>query len=178
MNTLQNLNTNPRSLLMGTSAVLNIYILTIGSLILGFSAYIGLETLERTSRKVVQWTGEGMLWLFILLFVSLFILFIPSDLLQLKYQIKIDTFSNLIGYIIFTIFNSVIFIIFSRFIPTDNSYLVELTNLFQAVSFSGLVVIPIIFFLIFQFKDYLTPFKPYLFHIIMTFWIFSAQLFL
>ena len=117
MNTFQNLNTNPRSLLVGTSVVLNIYILTIGSLILGFSAYIGLETLERTTRKFVQWTGEGMLWLFVLLLVSLFILFIPSDLLKLKYQINLNTFSNLIGYIIFTILNSIVFIILSRFIP-------------------------------------------------------------
>ena len=32
-------------------------------MILGFSLYVGLETLERTTRKYVNWTGEGMLWL-------------------------------------------------------------------------------------------------------------------
>ena len=92
VNSFQNINTNPRSMMAGTSVVLNIYLLTIGSMILGFSLYVGLETLERTTRKYVNWTGEGMLWLFVLLFISIFILFIPSDLLKLKYQIKIETF--------------------------------------------------------------------------------------
>ena len=111
VNSFQKINTNPRSMMAGTSVILNIYLLTIGSMILGFSAYVGLETLERTTRKYVNWTGEGMLWLFVLLFISIFILFIPSDLLKLKYQIKIETFTNLIGYVVFTISNSIVFII-------------------------------------------------------------------
>ena len=77
-------------MMAGTSVILNLYLLTIGSMILGFSVYIGLEALERTTRKYVNWTGEGMLWLFILLFISIFILFIPSDLLKLKYKINFN----------------------------------------------------------------------------------------
>ena len=50
-------------MMAGTSVILNMYLLTIGSMILGFSVYVGLETLERTTRKYVNWTGEGMLWL-------------------------------------------------------------------------------------------------------------------
>ena len=116
VNSFQNMNINPRSMMSGTSVILNIYLLTIGSMILGFSLYVGLETLERTTRKYVNWTGEGMLWLFVLLFISIFILFIPSDLLKLKYQIKIDTFTNLIGYVVFTIANSIFFIFFHHII--------------------------------------------------------------
>ena len=129
VNSFQKINTNPGSMMAGTSVILNIYLLTIGSMILGFSLYVGLETLERTTRKYVNWTGEGMLWLFVLLFISIFILFIPSDLLKLKYQIKIETFTNLIGYVVFTISNSIVFIILSRFISRDNIYLSEVAKL-------------------------------------------------
>ena len=178
VNSFQKINTNPRSMMAGTSVILNIYLLTIGSMILGFSLYVGLETLERTTRKYVNWTGEGMLWLFVLLFISIFILFIPSDLLKLKYQIKIETFTNLIGYVVFTISNSIFFIILSRFISRDNIYLSEVANLLQAASFSGLIAIPILFYLLFQFKDYLLRFNSYLFYFVMFFWIFASQIFL
>ncbi len=43
VNSFQNINTNPRSMMAGTSVILNIYLLTIGSMILGFSVYVGLE---------------------------------------------------------------------------------------------------------------------------------------
>ena len=178
VNSFQNMNINPRSMMSGTSVILNIYLLTIGSMILGFSVYVGLETLERTTRKYVNWTGEGMLWLFVLLFISIFVLFIPSDLLKLKHHIKIETFTNLIGYVVFTISNSIVFIILSRFISRDNIYLSEVANLLQAASFSGLIAIPILFYILFQFKNYLSRYDSFFFYFLMIFWIFSSQIFL
>lgn len=179
MNRFQSPNQNFGLILTGTSAIFNLYLLTIGTLILGFSTYVALETLGRTERSIVQWTGEGFLWIVVLFFMSLFILFIPTDLLNPKFDLKISDFGHLVGYIVFTIFNSILFLLLSRFInPNNNDYLSEVANLFEAVSFSGLIVIPISLYLLFQFKNNIQYFERYYFYLIFLVWTISSQLFL
>jgi hypothetical protein len=179
MNRFQSPNQNFGLILTGTSAIFNMYLLTIGTLILGFSTYIALETLGGAERSIVQWTGEGFLWIAVLFFMSLFILFIPIDLLKPKFDLTIGDFGHLVGYIVFTIGNSIFFLLLSRFInPNNNDYLSEVANLFEAVSFSGLIVIPISLFLLFQFKKNIKYFEGYYFYLLFLVWTMSSQLFL
>ena len=99
--------------------------------------------------------------------------------LYAKFDLTIGDFGHLVGYIVFTIANSIFFLLLSRFInPNNNDYLSEVANLFEAVSFSGLIVIPISLFLLFQFKKNIKYFEKYYFHLLFFVWIISSQLFL
>ena len=61
------------------TSVLGLYCFVLGTSLLGFSIYLFLESSGIVNEALISWSGQGLFWSFITLFVSIFILFIPVE---------------------------------------------------------------------------------------------------
>ena len=159
-------------------SALSLYLFTLGSLLLGFSVYLFMESTGLIERNLSTWSGEGIYWSLILFFASLFILFLPIEFFN-SFGLKNDNFRDLILNISFVIFVSLFFLVFFQLLLPDNSIVIyEVTAITRAVSFSGFIAIPLILFLLHNFGKNLHLVNKYSYSVILIIWIASTQIFL
>ena len=70
-------------------SVIGLYCFVLGTSLLGFSIYLFLESSGFVKQSFISWSGQGLFWSFITLFISLFVLFIPVEFLT-NILLKID----------------------------------------------------------------------------------------
>ena len=76
-------------------SVIGLYCFVLGTSILGFSIYLFLESSGFVEQSFINWSGQGLFWSFITLFISLFVLFIPVEFFG-EYFIENRSFKNLL----------------------------------------------------------------------------------
>ena len=159
------------------SSVVSLYMYTLGSLLMGFSIYLMLQT-TNDENILTTWSGQAMFWSLIIFFMALFILFFPIEFLNYP-VLKNSNFSDLVVNIFTVIFFSAFLLISTQiFIPSDNLILIELKAITRAVSFSGFITVPIVLFILQNFGSKLVLVKNYSFSLVLFLWILSSQLFI
>ena len=159
------------------SSVFSLYMYTLGSLLMGFSIYLMLQT-TNDENILTTWSGQAMFWSLIIFFLALFVLFFPIEFFNYP-VLKNSNFSDLIMNIFTVIFFSAFLLISTQiFIPSDNLILIELKAITRAVSFSGFITIPIVLFILQNFGSKLALVKNYSFSLVLLIWILSSQLFI
>ena len=168
------LNLNRRLVL----TVVSLYCFVFGTALLGFSIYLFLESSGFVNQVFISWTGQGLFWSLITLFVSLFILFLPVEFFN-EYFIENSSFKNLLTNIVSVIFISLFFlVIFQILLRNQNIFINEYLVIARAVSFSGFIAIPLILFLFHNFGKNILVIKNYSYSLVLIIWIVSTQIFL
>ena len=155
-----------------------LYLFSLGTSLLGYSIYLLLESIGFIDQSVTTWSAQGLFWFLILFCVSIFILFIPVEFINI-YKIYNSTFKDLILNIIFVIFISLFFLVFFQFFLSDNIQVISnIIDIGKAISFSGFITLPLVLFLQhnlirkINFSDNLS------FSFTLLIWILSSQIFL
>jgi|TARA_B100001093_G_C26858885_1_gene1028848 hypothetical protein len=157
---------------------LSLYFFTLGSLLLGFSLYLLMESAGLVEKSITTWSGEAIFWFLILFFVALFILFIPTEFLN-TFNLRNHTFQDLISNISIIIFTSLFFLVFFQaFLPKDSIIFNEITAITRAVSFSGFIVIPILLFVLNNLSKKLNLIEDQSYPVTIFVWLLSSQIFL
>ena len=84
------------------SSVVSLYMYTLGSLLMGFSIYLMLQT-TNDENTLTTWSGQAMFWSLIIFFLALFVLFFPIEFFNYP-VLKNSNFSDLIMNIFTVIF--------------------------------------------------------------------------
>ena len=159
-------------------SIFGLYLFSIGTTILGYSIYLLFESLGLVSKSVTTWNAQGLFWFLILFSLSLFILFIPIEFLNI-FKIYNLTFKDLIVNIILVIFTSLISLVFFQFfLKPSNLILNDIVDIGKAVSFSGFIAIPLILFLQHNFKRTIGFSDNLSYSLTYFLWVLSTQLFL
>jgi len=158
--------------------VMGLYCFVLGTSLLGFSVYLFLESSGFVEQVFINWSGQGLFWSFITLFISLFVLFIPVEFFS-EYFIENRSFKNLLTNIVSVIFVSLFFlIVFQVLLRNQNVFVTEYLVIARAVSFSGFIAIPLVLFLFHNFGRNLYIINKYSYSLILIIWIISTQIFL
>ena len=159
-------------------SIFGLYLFSIGTTILGYSMYLLLESLGLVPKLIITWNAQGLFWFLIFFCISLFILFIPIEFLNI-FKIYNLTFKDLIVNIILVIFTSLISLVFFQFFLTpSNLVLNDLIDIGKAVSFSGFIAIPLILFLQHNFKRTIGFSDSFSYSLTYFLWVMSSKLFL
>ena len=103
--------------------VVGLYCFVLGTSLLGFSIYLFLESSGFVEQTFINWSGQGLFWSFITLFISLFVLFIPVEFFS-KYFIENRSFKDLLTNIVSVIFVSLFFLaVFQILLRDQNLFL-------------------------------------------------------
>ena len=158
--------------------IVSVFLLSFGSSILGYSAYLFLEAFSLIEVKYSSWSGEALMWALILFFTSLFILFIPIELNLIKKDESSD-FQNVLGRIVITVILSVLLLFVSSvFFIGNNLILQNIYLILRAYAFSGLVFVNIASFLLWWISNQVTLFKTYSLTITGIIWVLGSLLFI
>ena len=129
-------------------SIFGLYLFSLGAILSGYSLYLLLESVGRTERIIISWTGQGLFWFLILFLISIFILFIPVEFLNV-FRVYNSSFKDLIINIIYSIFISLFFLILFQYsINLETLILNDISSIGNAVSFSGFISVPIILFIV------------------------------
>ena len=159
-------------------SVMGLYCFVLGTSLLGFSIYLFLESSGFVDQALISWSGQGLFWSFITLFISVFVLFIPVEFFS-GYFIENRSFKNLLTNIVSVIFVSLLcLVIFQVLLRNQNVFLSEYLVIARAVSFSGFIAIPLVLFLFHNFGKNLYIINKYSYSLVLIIWIISTQLFL
>ena len=159
-------------------SVIGLYCFVLGTSLLGFSVYLFLESSGFVEQDLINWSGQGLFWSFITLFISLFVLFIPVEFFN-EYFIENRSFKNLLTNIVSVIFVSLFFlVVFQVLLRNQNVFVTEYLVIARAVSFSGFIAIPLVLFLFHNFGRNLYIINKYSYSLLLTIWIISTQIFL
>tara|TARA_B100000085_G_scaffold149417_1_gene135856 strand:- start:156 stop:698 length:543 start_codon:yes stop_codon:yes gene_type:complete len=159
-------------------SVMGLYCFVLGTSLLGFSIYLFLESSGFVDQAFISWSGQGLFWSFITLFISVFVLFIPVEFFS-GYFIENRSFKNLLTNIVSVIFVSLLcLVIFQLLLRNQNVFLSEYLVIARAVSFSGFIAIPLVLFLFHNFGKNLYIINKYSYSLVLIIWIISTQLFL
>jgi|TARA_B100002019_G_scaffold259810_1_gene245451 hypothetical protein len=159
-------------------SVMGLYCFVLGTSLLGFSIYLFLESSGFVDQAFISWSGQGLFWSFITLFISVFVLFIPVEFFS-EYFIENRSFKNLLTNIVSVIFVSLLcLVIFQLLLRNQNVFLSEYLVIARAVSFSGFIAIPLVLFLFHNFGKNLYIINKYSYSLVLIIWIISTQLFL
>ena len=159
-------------------AVTGLYCFVLGTSLLGFSIYLFLESSGFVEQTFINWSGQGLFWSFITLFISLFVLFIPVEFFS-KYFIENRSFKDLLTNIVSVIFVSLFFlVVFQILLRNQNVFINEYLVIARAVSFSGFIAVPLVLFLFHNFGKNLYILNKYSYSLILIIWIISTQIFL
>ena len=159
-------------------SILGLYIFSLGSLVGGFSFYLLLESTGYVDSKIISWNGQGLFWFLILFFVSIFLLFIPIEFLNVfkLYNANFrDLVSNILYVILFSLFS---LLIFQYFLSSETQILYDLKSIARAVSFSGFIAIPLVLFAQHSLRDSVPFIDRASYGITLIFWMAAAQIFL
>ena len=158
--------------------VMGLYCFVLGTSLLGFSVYLFLESSGFVEQVFINWSGQGLFWSFITLFISLFVLFIPVEFFS-EYFIENRSFKNLLTNIVSVIFVSLFFlIVFQVLLRNQNVFVSEYLVIARAVSFSGFIAIPLVLFLFHNFGRNIYVINKYYYSLILIIWLISTQIFL
>jgi len=158
-------------------SILSIYFFTAGTVLLGFSVYLLLETLGYSSNNITSWSGQSLFWGLIYFFISIFLLFIPVEFLN-EYRLVNRSFAELITNILFTISVSLFFLVIVQlFFPNNSQILLEVSDLFKATSFAGFIVVPITLFLLNNISVKVQILNKFSYAIALIVWIFGTLIF-
>ena len=159
-------------------SVIGLYCFVLGTSLLGFSIYLFLESSGFVDQALISWSGQGLFWSFITLFISVFVLFIPVEFFS-GYFIENRSFKNLLTNIVSVIFVSLLcLVVFQVLLRNQNVFLSEYLVIARAVSFSGFIAIPLVLFLFHNFGKNLYIINKYSYSLVLIIWIISTQLFL
>ena len=159
-------------------SILGLYIFSLGSLVGGFSFYLLLESTGFVDSKIISWNGQGLFWFLVLFFVSIFLLFIPIEFLNVfkLYNSNFrDLVSNILYVILFSLFS---LLIFQFFLSSETQILYDLKSIARAVSFSGFIAIPLVLFAQHSLHDSVPFIDRASYGITLIFWVVTAQIFL
>tara|TARA_Y100000741_G_C18061946_1_gene480913 strand:+ start:162 stop:707 length:546 start_codon:yes stop_codon:yes gene_type:complete len=158
--------------------ILSLYFFSLGSTILGFSLYLFISTFDSSNTALIDWSGQGLFWAFIIFFAAIFLLFLPVEFFN-SYNIVNRTFNELIINIIVTIITSLFFLIlFQILIPDQLVISSQIISITRSVSFAGFIVIPIIYFALHNVAPKVNLINKNSFYIILLVWTLSSQFFL
>ena len=159
-------------------SIFGLYLFSLGTTILGYSIYLLLESVGIVEKSVTTWNAQGLFWFLILFCVSLFVLFVPVEFLNI-FKIYNLTFKDLIINIIFVILTSLLTLIFFQFFlnPT-NLIMSDIIDIGKAISFSGFIAIPLILFLQHNLKRSIGFSDNFSYSITYFAWVISSQIFL
>ena len=158
------------------SSVISLYFYSLGTVMLGFSFYL-FYSINATSNQF-SWVGNTLFWGFLILFSSIFILFLPVEFFN-KTTIRNITFNDLVVNVSTTILTSLIFlVIFQIFINYDSQILNEVKSITRSISFSGFIVMPLVYFVHNNLSKKFILLDKFSFSFFLAFWIISAQFFL
>ena len=159
-------------------SILGLYIFSLGSLVGGFSFYLLLESTGYIDSEIISWSGQGLFWFLILFFVSIFLLFIPIEFLNVfkLYNANFrDLVSNILYVILFSLFS---LLIFQFFLSSETQILYDLKSIARAVSFSGFIAIPLVLFAQHSLHHSVPFIDRASYGITLIFWVVTAQIFL
>ena len=159
-------------------SILGLYIFSLGSLVGGFSFYLLLESTGFVDSKIISWNGQGLFWFLILFFVSIFLLFIPIEFLNV-FKLHNANFKDLVSNILYVILFSLFsLLIFQFFLSSETQILYDLKSIARAVSFSGFIAIPLVLFAQHSLRDSVPFIDRASYGITLIFWVVTAQIFL
>tara|TARA_B100000941_G_scaffold68678_2_gene46216 strand:+ start:158 stop:700 length:543 start_codon:yes stop_codon:yes gene_type:complete len=159
-------------------SVFGLYLFSLGTVILGYSLYLLLESIGLVEKNVITWNAQGLLWFLILFCISIFILFLPIEFFNI-FKIYNSTFKDLIINIITVIITSLLFlVIFQYLINPQNLIVNDVVSIGKAVSFSGFIAIPLIMFLQHNLKRTIEISDSFSYSFIFFIWILTSQIFL
>ena len=92
-------------------SIFGLYLFSLGATLLGYSSYLFLEAFGLVERSVTTWNAQGLFWFLVIFCISLFIMFIPIEFLNV-FRIYNQAFKDLIVNIISVIFTSLISLVF------------------------------------------------------------------
>jgi len=159
-------------------SVIGLYCFALGTSLLGFSIYLFLESTGFVDQLFINWNGQGLFWSLITFFISLFILFLPTEFFN-KYFIENRSFKNLLTNIVSIIFVSLFFlVVFQVLLRDQNIFINEYLVIARAVSFSGFIAIPLVLFIFHNFGKNIYFINNYTYSLVLFIWIISTQIFL
>jgi len=159
-------------------SVFGLYLFSLGSIYLGYSVYLLMESIGIIEQQVITWNAQGLFWFLILFCVSLFVLFIPVEFLNI-FKIYNSSFRDLITNIIIAIFTSLFFLIFFQFFIDPQSKIVsDVIDIGKAVSFSGFIAVPLVLFLQHNLIRTIDLKDSVSYSIVLFLWVMSSQIFL
>ena len=90
-------------------SIFGLYLFSLGSAFLGYSVYLLMESIGILKQQVITWNAQGLFWFLILFCLSIFILFIPIEFLNI-FKIYNVSFRDLIinyyyCYLYFSLFS-------------------------------------------------------------------------
>ena len=159
-------------------SIFGLYLFSLGAILSGYSTYLLLESVGRIERIIISWTGQGLFWFLILFLISIFILFIPVEFLNV-FRVYNSSFKDLIINIIYSIFISLFFLILFQYsINLETLILNDISSIGKAVSFSGFISVPIILFLLHSLRNTMELLDRFSYSFVLLTWILSSQLFI
>jgi len=159
------------------TSILSLYFYTLGTLVLGFSSYLLISTING-SNDLATWSGQSLFWTMITFFAAIFLLFLPTEFFN-NLKLSNSSFNDLIYNVIIVIFFSLLFLlIFQTVIGNENLILIEIKSITRSVSFSGFIVIPFLLFILQNLIARYERLNRFLYPIVLFSWIFSSQFFL
>ena len=159
-------------------SIFGLYLFSLGATLSGYSLYLLLESVGRAERIIISWTGQGLFWFLILFLISIFILFIPVEFLNV-FRVYNSSFKDLIINIIYSIFISLFFLILFQYsINLETLILNDISSIGKAVSFSGFISVPIILFLLHSLRNTVKLLDRFSYSFVLLTWILSSQLFI
>ena len=159
-------------------SILGLYIFSLGSLVGGFSLYLLLESTGYVDSEIISWSGQGLFWFLILFFVSIFLLFIPIEFLNV-FKLYNGNFRDLVSNILYVILLSLISLLnFQFFLSSETQILYDLKSIARAVSFSGFIAIPLVLFAQHSLRERVPFIDRASYGITLIFWVVTAQIFL
>lgn len=159
-------------------SIFGLYLFSLGSAFLGYSVYLLMESIGILKQQVITWNAQGLFWFLILFCVSLFVLFIPVEFLNI-FKIYNSSFRDLITNIIIAIFTSLFFLIFFQFFIDPQSKIVsDVIDIGKAVSFSGFIAVPLVLFLQHNLLRTIDLKDSVSYSVVLFLWVMSSQIFL
>ena len=159
-------------------SILGLYIFSLGSLIGGFSFYLLLESTGLVELKIISWNGQGMFWFLILFFLSIFLLFIPVEFLNV-FKLYNSQFRDLVSNILYVILFSLLsLVIFQVLLSTETQIFFDLKSITRAVSFAGFIAVPLVLFAQHSLRERLPFIDKASYSITLISWVFASQVFL
>ena len=159
-------------------SIVGLYIFSFGSTMLGFGVYLNLEALGIVEKNIVSWSGQGLLWGIVTICISLFFLFIPIEFFR-NFSLINRSFNDLLTNIITVLAVSIFFLLFTQLIiSNENLILREYQLISRSVSFSGLITIPLLLFVLHNITKNINLLSKYSYSLVLFVWILSIQIFL
>ena len=159
-------------------SIFGLYLFSLGTAILGYSIYLLLESVGIVEKSVITWNAQGLFWFLILFCLSIFILFIPIEFLNI-FKIYNVSFRDLIINIIIAIFTSLFFLIVFQFLLDPQSKIVnDVIDIGKAISFSGFITVPLVLFLQHNLIRTINLKDSVSYSIVLFAWVVSSQIFL